>query len=66
MNRNPEKAGEIKVLGNLYSECVYVAVNSKGSVNDEGDLQSSDAQSRGAKTRLRLGRDLVLYARAGT
>ena len=44
MNRNPENAGSLKVLGNLYSECVYVAVNSDGPIDDEGDLQSSDAK----------------------
>lgn len=43
MGRNPEQAGQLKVLGNLYSECVYVAVNADGDVNDEGDLQSGDA-----------------------
>ena len=44
MNRNHEKAGSLKVLGNLYSECVYVAVNPNSSVDSEGDLQSADAK----------------------
>lgn len=52
MNRNPENADALKVLGNLYSECVYVAVNSNGPIDDEGDLQSSAAkvavQTRGS------------------
>ncbi len=43
MNRNPEKSSSLKVLGNLYSECVYVAVNTKGPIDDEGDLQSKKA-----------------------
>ncbi len=44
MNRNPESAGNLKVLGNLYAECVYVAVNTKGPIDDEGDLQSDSAK----------------------
>lgn len=40
MNRNPEQADSLKVLGNLYPECVYVAVNSNGAIDDEGDLQN--------------------------
>lgn len=42
--RNPESADSLKVLGNLYSECVYVAVNSKGPIDDEDDLQSKKAK----------------------
>ena len=44
MNRNPESAGNLKVLGNLYAECVYVAVNTSGPIDDEGDLQSDKAK----------------------
>lgn len=44
MGRNPEQVQSLKVLGNLYAECVYVAVNSDGPIDDEGDLQSADAQ----------------------
>lgn len=44
MNRNPESASNLKVLGNLYTECVYVAVNSDGPIDDEGDLQSDSAK----------------------
>ncbi|ASJ76527.1 TAXI family TRAP transporter solute-binding subunit [Granulosicoccus antarcticus] len=43
MDRNPDGAANLKVLGNLYTECVYVAVNKKGAIGDEGDLQSSNA-----------------------
>lgn len=44
MNRNPEKSNALTVLGNLYSECVYVAVNTKGEIDDESDLQSASAK----------------------
>ncbi len=44
MNRNPESAGNLKVLGNLYTECLYVAVNTSGPIGDEGDLQSDSAK----------------------
>lgn len=44
MNRNPQSAGSLSVLGELYSECVYVAVNADGPVGDEGDLQSDRAK----------------------
>ncbi len=42
MNRNPAPADNkrIKVLGNLFPECVYIAVNKKGPIGDEDDLQS--------------------------
>ena len=43
MGRNPEKADSLNVLGNLYTECVYVAAHSKGRIKDEGDLQSKNA-----------------------
>jgi len=52
MGRNPDQANNLKVLGSLYPECVYVAVNSKGDIDDEDDLQSSKAnvavQKRGS------------------
>lgn len=52
LGRNPEKAANLTVLGNLYTECVYVAVNSKGPIRDEDDLQSNKAgvavQKRGS------------------
>ncbi len=41
INRNPDKAANVNVLGNLFPECVYVAVNSNGEIDDEGDLQSN-------------------------
>jgi TRAP-type uncharacterized transport system substrate-binding protein len=41
MGRNPESASDIKVLGNLFPECVYVAVNKRGPIKDEGDLKSN-------------------------
>lgn len=52
LTRNPETESKIKVLGNLFSECVYVAVNNRGPVDDEKDLKSSKAnvavQKRGS------------------
>lgn len=52
MNRNPEQASSLKLLGSLYPECVYVAVNKKGDIDDEDDLQSDKAnvavQKRGS------------------
>lgn len=44
MNRNPEQAGNLKVLGNLYPECVYIAVNKNSVVTDEGDLQNKNTK----------------------
>lgn len=41
MKRNPTQAKNFSVLGNLFSECVYIAVNKDGPISDEGDLQSS-------------------------
>lgn len=40
MARNPEKANDFTVLGSLFPECVYIAVNKDGPIDDEGDLQS--------------------------
>ncbi len=40
MNRNPEKSKQLSVLGNLFPECVYIAVNTDGPIDDEGDLQT--------------------------
>lgn len=52
MGRNPDSAGELKVLGSLFPECVYVAVNTRGPIKDEDDLKSSKAnvavQKRGS------------------
>ncbi len=41
MTRNPEKANEFTVLGNLFPECVYIAVNKDGPIGDEDDLQTN-------------------------
>ncbi len=40
MQRHPEKAKEFTILGNLFPECVYIAVNKDGPISNEGDLQS--------------------------
>lgn len=44
LNRNPEQADNLKVLGSLYPECVYIAVNTKGAIQKESDLKSSRAK----------------------
>ncbi|MDO6459167.1 TAXI family TRAP transporter solute-binding subunit [Granulosicoccaceae sp. 1_MG-2023] len=46
MGRNPSPAGQspVKVLGNLFSECVYIAVNRKGPISNEGDLETDKAR----------------------
>ncbi|MCB1754413.1 MAG: hypothetical protein KDJ38_02755 [Gammaproteobacteria bacterium] len=42
MNKNPTPPDgkPFTVLGNLFPECVYIAVNKKGPIDDEDDLQS--------------------------
>ncbi len=42
MGRHPTPADnkKVKVLGNLFPECVYIAVNKDGPIGDEDDLQS--------------------------
>lgn len=40
MGRNPEKAKDLMEVGQLFPECVYVAVNGDGPIGDEDDLQS--------------------------
>jgi TRAP transporter TAXI family solute receptor len=40
MARNPGKSKNFKVLGNLFPECVYIAVNKDGPIDDESDLQT--------------------------
>jgi TRAP-type uncharacterized transport system substrate-binding protein len=46
MNRNPTPADQtkIKVMGNLFTECVYIAVNKNGPIDDEDDLQSDEGK----------------------
>ena len=44
INRNPNQAGNLKLVGNLYPECVYIAVNADGEIDNEGDLQSNKAR----------------------
>ncbi|PWQ97858.1 TAXI family TRAP transporter solute-binding subunit [Leucothrix pacifica] len=41
MKQNPNQAKNFSVLGNLFPECVYIAVNKDGPIDDEGDLQST-------------------------
>ena len=44
MKRNPTQTKNFTVLGNLFPECVYIAVNKDGPIDDEGDLQSTDGK----------------------
>jgi len=37
-NKKPEVTQEVEVIGPLYKECVYMAVNKDGKVQDEDDL----------------------------
>ncbi len=40
LNRHPEAANELEIMGHLYKECAYLAVQCKGKVRDEDDLQT--------------------------
>ena len=44
MKRHPTQAKNFSVLGNLFPECVYIAVNKDGPIDDEGDLQSNEGK----------------------
>ena len=39
MDKHPEAKQALEVMGSLYHECVYIAVNKEGKVQDEDDLQ---------------------------
>jgi TRAP-type uncharacterized transport system substrate-binding protein len=41
--KSPEKAAKIEVMGTLYKECIHIAVNKEGKVQDEDDLQKEGA-----------------------
>ena len=40
-NKDAAKANAVEVLGPLYQECVYIAANKNGKVQDEDDLQKA-------------------------
>jgi TRAP-type uncharacterized transport system substrate-binding protein len=40
-DKNPDKSENLEVLGKLYKECVYVAVNTEGKIKSEDDLENS-------------------------
>ncbi len=44
LSRNPNKAKQVKVLGDLFPECVYIAVNKEGPIDDEGDLETENGK----------------------
>ncbi len=37
--KNPDLENTVEIIGSLYEECAYLAVNKKGKVRDEDDLQ---------------------------
>ncbi len=43
LNKNPKAAAKIEVLGPLFKECIHIAVNKNGKVQDEDDLQQGGA-----------------------
>ena len=38
--KHPEVNSELEIMGSLYKECAYLAVNKKGTVRNEDDLQN--------------------------
>ena len=40
IDHNPEATGDLEIMGELYKECAYLAVQCKGKVRNEDDLQS--------------------------
>lgn len=38
--KHPEAANELEIMGSLYEECAYLAINIEGKVQNEDDLQS--------------------------
>jgi TRAP transporter TAXI family solute receptor len=38
-DKKPESVNKIELMGSLYEECVYIAYNKKGKVQNEDDLQ---------------------------
>lgn len=42
LSKHPEAKNKLEIMGPLYEECVYIAVNSNGDVQSEDDLQSKD------------------------
>ncbi len=41
--KHPKKAAKIEVIGTLFKECIHIAVNKEGKVQDEDDLQQEGA-----------------------
>lgn len=39
LDKHPEAANELEIMGDLYKECAYLAVQCKGKVRNEDDLQ---------------------------
>lgn len=43
LNKYPKASTKIEVVGSLFKECIHIAVNKNGKVQDEDDLQSAGA-----------------------
>lgn len=48
-NKKPAEAANIEVLGPLYKECAYMAVNCKGKIGDEDDIKKGVTIAAGKK-----------------
>lgn len=43
LSKHPKESSKIEVVGTLFKECIHIAVNKKGKVQDEDDLQQKGA-----------------------
>lgn len=43
LSKHPKASTKIEVMGSLFKECIHIAVNKNGKVQDEDDLQSKGA-----------------------
>lgn len=41
LDKHPDAKGKLEVMGSLYKECIHIAVNKDGKVQNEDDLQKS-------------------------
>ncbi len=43
LSKHPKASPKIEIMGDLFKECIHIAVNKNGKVQDEDDLQSEGA-----------------------
>ncbi len=43
LSKHPKASAKIEIMGDLFKECIHIAVNKNGKVQDEDDLQSEGA-----------------------